>query len=477
MIALTAWSQTANQFELRKYNSGGGMTSFWVTPENSKAFGLNGSGVPAMLAVGGSSTLAGLSDVAMSGLSDLDLLKYNFATGEWVNFPTTAAGLALLDDASASAQRTTLGLGTAATATLATAVTNNAVPTIHNAAGSPDRAITGISSTGKIVFSTPTGTGSPVWAVSPSLQGSPTIGAGSGSFSSLKFYDSNGGTGDNYIGLRAPNDVTSDMTFILPATDGTSGQALTTNGSGTLSFATVGVSDGDYGSVTVGGSGTTITIDSGAVTDSMLAGSISPSKVTGTAVVGAVGSTDNAIIRADGTGGGTTQGSPATMTDTGAPTFYDKITFRKSATSTTGGFEVDTDPLNPGMESIYILPPANGSRLYFGKSGLSHGAINYMGANNENFGNIISVSGHYQIIEYGGTGISLLPFNGPVNLSPAVASGVKVVASYVELDEMTAPSAPGANKARLYLEDNGSGKSRLMVLFPTGAAQQAAIEP
>lgn len=63
------------------------MTSFWITPENSKAFGLNGSGVPAMIAVGGSSTLAGLSDVAISGQEDLDLLRYNAGTGMYSNIP------------------------------------------------------------------------------------------------------------------------------------------------------------------------------------------------------------------------------------------------------------------------------------------------------------------------------------------------------------------------------------------------------
>jgi hypothetical protein len=47
----------------------------------------------------------------------------------------------------------------------------------------------------------------------------------------------------------------------------------------------------------------------------------------------------------------------------------------------------------------------------------------------------------------------------------------------LEVTEMTAPSAPATNKARIYAEDNGSGKTRLMVLFPTGAAQQIAIEP
>ena len=44
--------------------------------------------------------------------------------------------------------------------------------------------------------------------------------------------------GTNYVALKAPASVASDLTFTLPATDGTNGQVLTTNGSGVLSFAT-----------------------------------------------------------------------------------------------------------------------------------------------------------------------------------------------------------------------------------------------
>ena len=46
--------------------------------------------------------------------------------------------------------------------------------------------------------------------------------------------------GSNYIGLKAPASLSADLTFTLPATDGTVGQVLQTNGSGVLSFATVG---------------------------------------------------------------------------------------------------------------------------------------------------------------------------------------------------------------------------------------------
>jgi hypothetical protein len=43
--------------------------------------------------------------------------------------------------------------------------------------------------------------------------------------------------------------------------------------------------------------------------------------------------------------------------------------------------------------------------------------------------------------------------------------------------EQTAPAAPAANGVRIYAVDNGSGKTQLMALFATGAAQQIAIEP
>jgi hypothetical protein len=46
--------------------------------------------------------------------------------------------------------------------------------------------------------------------------------------------------GTNYVALKAPASVSADLTFTLPATDGTTGQVLQTNGSGVLSFATVG---------------------------------------------------------------------------------------------------------------------------------------------------------------------------------------------------------------------------------------------
>jgi hypothetical protein len=50
----------------------------------------------------------------------------------------------------------------------------------------------------------------------------------------LRFFDSDS---SNYVAFQAPATVSSNLTWTLPATDGASGEALTTNGSGTLSWA------------------------------------------------------------------------------------------------------------------------------------------------------------------------------------------------------------------------------------------------
>lgn len=41
---------------------------------------------------------------------------------------------------------------------------------------------------------------------------------------------------------------------------------------------------------------------------------------------------------------------------------------------------------------------------------------------------------------------------------------------FLEFDEQaSAPAAPATNAVRLYAEDNGSGKTRIVAKFPTGA--------
>lgn len=54
--------------------------------------------------------------------------------------------------------------------------------------------------------------------------------------------------------------------------------------------------------------------------------------------------------------------------------------------------------------------------------------------------------------------------------------GPLALASYTDITSITAPAAPAASTARLYADTSG-GKVRLVVRFPTGAAQVLATEP
>lgn len=49
------------------------------------------------------------------------------------------------------------------------------------------------------------------------------------------------------------------------------------------------------------------------------------------------------------------------------------------------------------------------------------------------------------------------------------------VSTYIDIAEMTAPSNPSANTARLFCRDNG-GKTELCVIFPSGSIMQIKIE-
>lgn len=59
----------------------------------------------------------------------------------------------------------------------------------------------------------------------------------------------------------------------------------------------------------------------------------------------------------------------------------------------------------------------------------------------------------------------------------AVRGNSSTAGGALEFVEQTAPAAPAADGVRLYAVDNGAGKTQLMALFSSGAAQQVAIQP
>jgi len=79
---------------------------------------------------------------------------------------------------------------------------------------------------------------------------SPT-GTSAGNTAELRFKGLAAG-GNYYVGLKAPDSILMNKIWVLPAADGTSGQILSTNGSGTLSWATDVHEGGDITAVTPG---------------------------------------------------------------------------------------------------------------------------------------------------------------------------------------------------------------------------------
>lgn len=82
--------------------------------------------------------------------------------------------------------------------------------------------------------------------IRPNGSGAVLVGGNSTQATELRFMeDSDNGT--NYVALKVANALAASTTYTLPTADGTSGQVLSTNGSGTLSWSTAGSSSGKFG--------------------------------------------------------------------------------------------------------------------------------------------------------------------------------------------------------------------------------------
>ena len=90
---------------------------------------------------------------------------------------------------------------------------------------------------------TSTGTGNNVLSASPTLTGDLTLNAQG----DLRFADADS---SNWVAFQAPATIASNVTWTLPAADGTSAQVLSTNGTGTLSWASAGGGGGSPGGST-----------------------------------------------------------------------------------------------------------------------------------------------------------------------------------------------------------------------------------
>ena len=100
-----------------------------------------------------------------------------------------------------------------------------------------------------------------------------------------------------------------------------------------------------------------------------------------------------------------------------------------------------------------------------------------------NFSGAISAAGYTNTGSFSAGATSQYGFTGRGAIQAPATNGLKLTdnagtgGQFLESVEMTAPSAPAANGYRIFAQDNGGGKTQLMVIFGSGLAQQIAIEP
>lgn len=185
----------------------------------------------------------------------------------------------------------------------------------------------------------------------------------------------------------------------FPASDGTSGQVLTTNGSGTLSWSSAGSGSGTFTGLTdtpssfTGSGGQFVRVNSGATALEFVAGG------SGTGdVVGPASATDNAVALFNGTTGKLIKNSSLTIsggTVTAGIWQGDAIAVGKGGTGATTqsdardnlGLTIGTDVMayDAALQTISALADPGADRLLYWNDGAS--SYGYLTLDNSNFSN------------------------------------------------------------------------------------------
>jgi hypothetical protein len=225
----------------------------------------------------------------------------------------------------------------------------------------------------------------------------------------------------------------------LSIAGGSNGQVLSTNGSGTLSWATAGgggVTDGDKGDITVSGSGATWTVDNDAVTYAKIQNVSAASKLLGR---GDSGSGDVQEI---------TLGTGLTMTGTtlaasgggGNPPTTTIIKTTDETVTHSSTLQIDDELIFTGSKNTYYYFEAV---IYYQRSNLNLGG-DQPGIKIA-FGNGSSTRGHFSAIP------------GNTTTTPTAVSGVTTVSIAMTIFAPLAIKVTGS----FYLTDSMGDEPRL----------------
>jgi hypothetical protein len=179
--------------------------------------------------------------------TNLELIEQGFAGYQEVSIAGGAqtTALAITDG--------TISNGRNAVIKLTGTITGNQVVTIPDTTEKTYTVVNGTSGAFTVEFKTVSGTGTTFSATDKGIKflyadGTNVVDINANlsqlnlvNQNEVRFQDASGG---EYVGLKAASTVSASYTLTLPTADGTSGQAIVTNGSGTLSFAQAGITTG-----------------------------------------------------------------------------------------------------------------------------------------------------------------------------------------------------------------------------------------
>lgn len=257
-------------------------------------------------------------------------------------------------------------------------------------------------------------------------------------------------SGTNFVAFKAPNTLSSDVTWTLPNADATiSGQYLASNAAGTLSWVTPSVGTGTVSSVSGTGTVNGLTL-SGTVTTSgslTLGGSLSnvslSSQVTGTLPVanGGTGSTS-----LSGAGIVTTTG---TQTIAGNKTFTDLVTFTDLTSFITAGAGASFGKATQNGNYALWVQPASTSSGYSGIVTLNNGLNTGMASSTTSTGTALHE------FYYGNYGSAV----GVGNITTNGSATAYNTSSDYRLKENVAPLANAVSRVKLLAPKNFTWKN------------------
>jgi hypothetical protein len=248
-----------------------------------------------------------LGNVEVTGATDGQLLYYNGVQAKWKPFSLTGSfkGGSISNPLNIVNSTVSTTTGTGALIVSGGAGIGGAV---HIGGSITGNSLT-ISTSGASITGDSTVTGSLTATTGLTVNTGPISIKGN---NRLRLYDTDN---TNFIGLKSPANLTADVTYQLPGTDGSSGQALITNGLGTLSWATISGGGGGGGGGGVsnppGGIVGSVQFNSGTA----FSGNETFSYDTGTDTLQVLNTTVTTLLSIAGTLDGNTTGSITNFVD------------------------------------------------------------------------------------------------------------------------------------------------------------------